>query len=101
MHGPRFWILTAMTAKKYRDRLAAIGFPADHPFDTSLQTRDIHAVWIPEETVDIVAEGTRLKTLMDKYGNVNVFLCEGSGVKEIVAEMEAAGEEVPVMPLVA
>jgi pyrophosphate--fructose-6-phosphate 1-phosphotransferase len=32
---------------------------------------------------------------MDEVGNVNIFLSEGAGVDSIVAQMEAAGEEVP------
>jgi len=87
--------LTAMTAKKYRERLTAEGFPTDNPFDATKKSRDVHAVWIPEQPLDIKAEGARLKEIMDKIGCVNVFLSEGSGVKEIVAEMEARGEEVP------
>jgi pyrophosphate-dependent phosphofructokinase (EC 2.7.1.90) len=31
---------------------------------------------------------------MDEIGNVNIFLSEGAGVPEIIAEMEQAGEEV-------
>ncbi len=31
---------------------------------------------------------------MDAQGNVNIFLSEGAGVPEIIAEMEARGEEV-------
>jgi len=85
--------LTAATAKAYRERLKNQVFIPS--FQTSKESRDIHAIWIPEMPIDIAEEGKRLKTLMDKYGNVNVFLCEGSGVKEIVAEMEANGETVP------
>jgi pyrophosphate--fructose-6-phosphate 1-phosphotransferase len=31
---------------------------------------------------------------MDELGNVNIFLSEGAGMHEIVAQLEAAGEEV-------
>jgi len=85
--------LTAATAKAYHERLSKQMFVPS--FTTSKESRDIHAIWIPEMPIDIAEEGKRLKALMDKYGNVNVFLCEGSGVKEIVAEMEANGETVP------
>lgn len=85
--------LTAATAKVYRENLKKKTFIP--PFTTSMESRDIHAIWIPEMPIDIAAEGERLKAAMDKYGNVNVFLCEGSGVHEIVVEMEAKGEEVP------
>ena len=33
--------------------------------------------------------------VMDEIGNVNIFLSEGAGVPSIVAELEAAGQEVP------
>ncbi len=44
--------------------------------------------------LDIAAEAERLKAIMDEQGNVNIFLSEGAGVPEIIAEMEAAGQEV-------
>ncbi len=46
-------------------------------------------------TFDLKAEAARLKGIMDELGCVNIFLSEGAGVTEIVAEMEAAGEEIP------
>ena len=45
--------------------------------------------------VDIAKEAKRLKAVMDKNDCVNIFISEGAGVKTIVAEMEANGEEVP------
>jgi len=54
----------------------------------------IHAVYVPEMPLDIEAEGARLRTVMDEVGCVNIFLAEGAGANEIVAELEAAGEEV-------
>lgn len=85
--------LTAATARCYRQRLAAQAFVPG--FSTTRASRDVHAVWIPELPVDIAKEGQRLKALMDQLGNVNVFISEGSGVHDIVAEMEASGAEVP------
>eukprot|EP00978_Attheya_sp_CCMP212_P012510 scaffold31201_cov52-Attheya_sp.AAC.5 len=85
--------LTAATAKSYRNRLAAQTFVPS--FANGKESRDVHAVYIPEVSVDIEGEGKRLKEIMDKYGNVNVFLSEGSGVLDIIAEMEANGEAVP------
>jgi len=35
---------------------------------------------------------------MDEVGCVNIFLSEGAGVSEVVAELEAAGQEVPRDP---
>lgn len=55
---------------------------------------DVHAVYLPEMAIDLDAEATRLRGVMDEIGNVNIFLSEGAGVEEIVAEKEAAGEEI-------
>ena len=85
--------LTAATAKAYRETLKAQKFLSQ--FTTNEKSRDVHAIWIPEIAIDIEGEGKRLKKIMDEYGNVNVFLSEGSGVKDIVAELEQSGEEVP------
>jgi len=85
--------LTAATARKYREMLKKQKFIEG--FSTSKKSRDIHAVWIPEMKLDIEAEGQRLKQIMDECGNLNVFICEGSGVNEIVSEMENYGEVVP------
>lgn len=85
--------LTADTAKEYRARLNGKTFLDG--FCMSKKSIDIHAIWIPELSLDIEKEGKRLKAIMDSQGCVNVFLCEGSGVSEIIAEMEAAGQEVP------
>jgi len=55
---------------------------------------DVHAVFLPELAIDIEGEATRLRGVMDEIGNVNIFLSEGAGVPEIIAEKEARGEEV-------
>lgn len=55
---------------------------------------DVHAVFVPELAIDIDAEAARLRTIMDTQGNVNIFLSEGAGMHEIVAQLEAAGETV-------
>jgi len=85
--------LTASTAREYRKRLMSKNFVP--PFCSTIKNRDIHAIWIPELPIDIEAEGVRLKKIMDKYDNVNIFLCEGSGLNDIVVEMEALGQDVP------
>lgn len=86
--------LTAATARKYREDIKSTKFTGPG-FTTTQKSRDIHAVWIPELSLNIADEGARLKKIMDENGCVNVFLSEGAGVEEIVAEMEANGEEVP------
>ncbi len=59
---------------------------------------DVHAVFVPEAHLDLAGESARLKAVMDEIGCVNIFLSEGAGVSEVVAELEAAGLEVPVDP---
>jgi diphosphate-dependent phosphofructokinase len=59
---------------------------------------DVHGVYIPERPFDVAEEARRLRTIMDEQGGVNLFISEGAGVSEIVAEMEAAGEAVPRDP---
>ena len=59
---------------------------------------DVHAVYLPEIEINLDTEAERLRGIMDEFGNVNIFLSEGAGVDEIVAELEAAGEEVPRDP---
>lgn len=55
---------------------------------------DVHAVFLPELALDIEGEAERLKKVMDEVGCVNIFLSEGAGIPEIIAELEAKGEEV-------
>lgn len=88
--------LTSATAQEYRKMLKQQKFPesTSFPFGNSA-SRDVHAIWIPELKLDLLAEGARLKKTMDEYGCVNIFFGEGTGVSEIVKDMEANGEEVP------
>lgn len=84
--------LTAATARAYRSLLKADEFIEEisgrHHFD-------IHAVYIPEESIDLESEATRLRDIMDELGNVNIFVSEGAGVESIVKELETAGETIP------
>jgi pyrophosphate--fructose-6-phosphate 1-phosphotransferase len=59
---------------------------------------DVHGVFVPERPFDIAAEAIRLRKIMDEQGGVNLFISEGAGVREIVAAMEEAGEDVPRDP---
>ena len=85
--------LTAATADAYRKRLNQLEWA--ETIGLSAIRKDVHAVFIPEMDVDIQAEATRLKAIMDEHDNVNIFISEGAGVETIIKEMEAAGEEVP------
>jgi pyrophosphate--fructose-6-phosphate 1-phosphotransferase len=85
--------LTAATAEAYLKRLDRQEFVPGLGL-----TRDrlaVHGVYLPELALDIAAEAQRLKAVMDRVGNVNVFISEGAGVESIVAEMTARGQEVP------
>jgi diphosphate-dependent phosphofructokinase len=84
--------LTAATAATYRDWLTEQDWNPGIGLDQ--RGWDIHAVYVPEAEIDIDAEAKRLRTVMDEVGCVNIFLSEGAGVDSIVAELEAAGEEV-------
>jgi pyrophosphate--fructose-6-phosphate 1-phosphotransferase len=88
--------LTAAAAKEYRKWLDTQEWVPS--LGLSRERWDVHAVFLPELELDIDAEATRLKGVMDSIGNVNIFLSEGAGMHEIVAQMEAAGEEVPRDP---
>jgi len=54
----------------------------------------VHGVYVPELSVNIEKEAERLRAILDANDNVNVFISEGAGVKDIVAKMEAEGKEV-------
>ena len=84
--------LTAATAVKYREWLDSQQWNPGIGLDR--RGWDIHGVYVPEMGFDIAAEAERLTAVMDEVGCVNIFLSEGAGVAEIVAEMEARGEEV-------
>ena len=84
--------LTAATAVKYREWLDSQQWNPGIGLDR--RGWDIHGIYVPEMGFDIAAEAERLTAVMDEVGCVNIFLSEGAGVAEIVAEMEARGEEV-------
>jgi diphosphate-dependent phosphofructokinase len=83
--------LTAATANVYRKRLKSQQFVPD--FNLPMAYKDIDAVYIPELAVDLEAEAIRLKKVMDEEDCVTIFLSEGAGIGDIVAEMKARGED--------
>ncbi len=85
--------LTAATAREYLRRLA--GTPTAPGLGLSTERLGIHGVYVPELALDIAAEARRLKSVMDRVGNLNIFISEGAGVESIVSEMTARGVEVP------
>jgi pyrophosphate--fructose-6-phosphate 1-phosphotransferase len=88
--------LTAATAAEYRKWLAEQEWNPGIGLDE--KSWDVHAVYVPEATIDLDAEAERLKTVMDENDCVTIFLSEGAGVPSIVAELEARGEDVPRDP---
>lgn len=88
--------LTAATARAYRRWLAAQEWLPE--FGADPRRWDVHAVFVPEQKLDLDTEAGRLRTVMDELGCVNIFLSEGAGVETIVNELEAAGDEVPRDP---
>ncbi len=85
--------LTAATAQAYRRLLDAEEFVPG--LGLARANLEIHAVFIPEIAIDLAGEATRLKAIMDRVDNVNLFISEGAGVEAIVTEMQAKGQEVP------
>lgn len=84
--------LTAASAASYRKNLDTKEWVPG--IGLTKERWDIHAVFLPELALDIEAEAKRLRTVMDEVGNVNIFLSEGAGMNEIVAQLEASGETV-------
>jgi pyrophosphate--fructose-6-phosphate 1-phosphotransferase len=84
--------LAAETTRRYRAWLdkqewaATVGLPQSG--------WDVHGLYLPEMAIDMDAEVKRLREVMDTEGNVNIFLSEGAGIETIIAEKEAAGEEI-------
>lgn len=88
--------LTAATAAKYREWVEAQQWLPE--IGLSKEAWDVHAVYLPEGHIDLQAEAERLTEVMDRVGNVTIFLSEGAGLDSILAEMEKAGEEIPRDP---
>ena len=88
--------LTAATALAHHQWVRQAPFA--EWLDNSADRWDVHAVFVPERPFDIAEEARRLRRIMDEQDSVNLFISEGAGVAEIVAAMEAAGEEVPRDP---
>lgn len=84
--------LTAATARAYR------AWQADQEWNPEIgldpRRWDIHGVYVPEADLEIEAEARRVRETMDEIGCVNLFISEGAGVESIVAQLEAAGEDV-------
>lgn len=84
--------LTAAAAERYHRWAASV---TEVPGLVEAGRWDVHGVYVPERPIDFAAEAARLAPVMDAMGCVNIFVSEGAGAPEIVAEMERSGQEVP------
>jgi len=85
--------LTAYTARIYSEYLNELNFLPG--MGLTHERKEVHAIYIPEMSIDLQAEAKRLRAIMDEVDCVNIFLSEGAGVDTIIKEMEATGEAVP------
>jgi len=85
--------LTAATANEYRKLMEEMSFVPE--LGLSSERRGVHGIYIPEMALNIKAEAARLRKIMDQHDCVNLFVSEGACVSDIVAQIEARGEEVP------
>jgi diphosphate-dependent phosphofructokinase len=84
--------LTAATTRDYLRWLdSSIFVPG---LGLSADKWTVHGVYLPEIEFNLQAEAERLAGVMDKLGNVNLFISEGAGVDAIIAEIESRGEKV-------
>lgn len=88
--------LTAATALAHHQWVKGAKFA--EWLENSAARWDIHGVFVPERQFDIAEEARRLRATMDEQDSVNLFISEGAGLTEIVAALQAAGEDVPLDP---
>ncbi|KAK2964637.1 pyrophosphate:fructose 6-phosphate phosphotransferase [Blattamonas nauphoetae] len=88
--------LTAATANHYHNMIQ--GEKVLPSLGLSIENIDVHAVYVPEMEFDMNAEAERLKAIMDRIDNVNIFVSEGACLDSIMAEMRSRGVEIAVDP---
>jgi pyrophosphate--fructose-6-phosphate 1-phosphotransferase len=86
--------LTAATARAYRRDLDSQTF-ASAAMGLARDSFEIHAVYLPETEIDFDSEMERLRRCMDRIGNVNIFVAQGTQNAEIAAEMATQGKALP------
>jgi pyrophosphate--fructose-6-phosphate 1-phosphotransferase len=84
--------LTAATARVYQQGLEEK--PWVPAIGLAKERYSVHAIYIPEMSLDIEAEAKRLRALMDRQGNINLFVSEGAGLDSIIREMTASGAKI-------
>ena len=85
--------LTAATAREYRKRLNNFHFLDE--IGLVKEKWDIHAIFLPEEKINLDQECRRLSKIMTKHDCVNIFLSEGAGLEVIIDQMEREKETIP------
>ncbi len=84
--------LTAATARAYIQKTSVNEYVDG--MMTNAAMKSIDGLYLPEMAFDIQSEAARLKEMMDKNGHVTLFVSEGACVDAIIAEREAAGENI-------
>jgi len=84
--------LTAATARAYIQKTCNNEYVEGLMMNTQL--KNIDGIYLPEIGFDFEEEGERLRKIMEKHSFVTIFVSEGAGLDAIVAEREAAGEQI-------
>ena len=84
--------LTAATAHAYINRTRNNEYIEGMMMNTEL--KNIDGLYLPETHFNMEEEAERLRETMDRTGFVTLFVSEGACLDEIVADREAAGEEI-------
>jgi pyrophosphate--fructose-6-phosphate 1-phosphotransferase len=84
--------LTAATARAYIQKTCNNEYVEGLMMNSQL--KNIDGLYLPEIGFDFEEEGERLRKVMEKHSFVTIFVSEGAGLDAIVAEREAAGEQI-------
>ena len=84
--------LTAATARDYQRWVHAhVGIPGL----VEEASWGLHAVLLPELDFSIEGLVEHFAPVMERHGNVNLFVAEGAGAQQVIEERLAAGVEIP------
>jgi pyrophosphate--fructose-6-phosphate 1-phosphotransferase len=84
--------LTAATARAYIQKTCNNEYVEGLMMNSQL--KNIDGLYLPEIGFDFDEEGERLRKVMEDHSFVTIFVSEGAGLDAIVAEREAAGEQI-------
>ncbi|MBA4137919.1 MAG: pyrophosphate--fructose-6-phosphate 1-phosphotransferase [Opitutus sp.] len=85
------WLTAATTRDYFRFVDAGLFVPG---LGHKEESWSVHGVYLPEMEFDLPAEAERLRSVIDRLGNVNLFVSEGASVETVIAEMTARGEPI-------